>query len=73
MKQHHILKIKHLTLQIDLNALQVGYHVGKIQDLSAQDLKPTDAASNITDAMNNAVDVLFKNRTPSSFYNRLGC
>ena len=54
--------------------LQVGYHVGvKFQDLNAQDLKNLlDAASPITDAMNNAVDVLFKYKDSfQSFYNRL--
>lgn len=54
--------------------LQVGYHVGvKFQDLNAQDLKNLlDAASPITDAMSNAVDVLFKYKDSfQSFYNRL--
>ncbi|HEY8363908.1 MAG TPA: ATP-binding protein [Tissierellaceae bacterium] len=54
--------------------LQVGYHVGvKFQDLSPQDLKNLlDAASPITDAMNNAVDVLFKyNDSFQSFYDRI--
>lgn len=54
--------------------LQVGYHVGvKFQDLNAQDLKNLlDAASPITDAMNNAVDVLFKYKDSfQTFYNRL--
>lgn len=54
--------------------LQVGFHVGvKFEDLNAQDLKNLlDAASNLTDAMNNVVDVLFKRRSSfSSFYNKL--
>lgn len=54
--------------------LQVGYHVGvKFEDLSAQDLKNLlDAASNLTDAMNNVVDVLFKRRSSfQSFYSKL--
>ena len=54
--------------------LQVGFHVGvKFEDLSAQDLKNLlDAASNLTDAMNNVVDVLFKRRSSfHSFYNKL--
>lgn len=54
--------------------LQVGYHVGvKFEDLNAQDLKNLlDAASNLTDAMNNVVDVLFKSRSSFfSFYNKL--
>ncbi len=54
--------------------LQVGYHVGvKFEDLSAQDLKNLlDAASNLTDAMNNVVDILFKRRSSfQSFYNKL--
>lgn len=54
--------------------LQVGNHVGvKFEDLAAQDLKNLlDAASNLTDAMNNVVDVLFKPRDSYySFYNRL--
>lgn len=54
--------------------LQVGTHVGvKFEDLSAQDLKNLlDAASHLTDAMNNVVDILFKPRDSYySFYNRL--
>lgn len=54
--------------------LQVGYHVGvRFEDLNAQDLKNLlDAASNITDAMNNVVDVLFKPRNSfHSFFNTL--
>jgi len=54
--------------------LQVGYHVGvKFEDLNAQDLKNLlDAASNLTDAMNNVVDVLFKRKDSfHSFYSRL--
>ncbi len=54
--------------------LQVGIHVGvKFEDLSAQDLKNLlDAASHLTDAMNNVVDILFKPRDSFySFYNRL--
>ena len=51
--------------------LQVGHHVGvKFEDLAAQDLKNLlDAASTLTDAMNNVVDVLFKRRSSfHSFY-----
>ena len=54
--------------------LQIGIHVGvKFEDLSAQDLKNLlDAASKLTDAMNNVVDVLFKRRDSyHSFSNRL--
>lgn len=54
--------------------LQVGFHVGvKFEDLNAQDLKNLlDAASPLTDAMNNVVDVLFKRRSSfHSFYNKL--
>lgn len=54
--------------------LQVGTHVGvKFEDLSAQDLKNLlDAASHLTDAMNNVVDILFKPRDSYySFFNRL--
>ena len=63
---------------IDFNnkfkCLQVGTHVGvKFEDLSAGDLKNLlDAASNLTDAMNNVVDVLFKKRDSyNSFSTRL--
>jgi len=54
--------------------LQVGVHVGvKFEDLSAGDLKNLlDASSPLSDAMNNVVDVLFKNRDSYlSFSNRL--
>jgi len=54
--------------------LQVGTHIGvKFEDLLAQDLKNLlDAASHITDSMNNVVDILFKPRDSFySFYNRL--
>ena len=54
--------------------LQIGTHVGvKFEDLSAQDLKNLlDAASKLTDSMNNVVDVLFKRRDSyHSFSNRL--
>ncbi|MBU5437051.1 ATP-binding protein [Tissierella sp. MSJ-40] len=54
--------------------LQVGFHVGvKFEDLSAQDLKNLlDAASPLTDAMSNVVDVLFKRRDSFiSFHNKL--
>ncbi|MCK9443367.1 MAG: ATP-binding protein [Tissierellaceae bacterium] len=54
--------------------LQVGFHVGvKFQDLSAQDLKNLlGAASNLTDAMNNVVDIIFRRRDSFySFYNKL--
>lgn len=54
--------------------LQVGNHVGvRFEDLSAQDLKNLlHAASNLTDSMNNVVDILFKPRDSYySFYNRM--
>lgn len=54
--------------------LQVGTHVGvKFEDLNAQDLKNLlDAASTLTDAMNNVVDVLFKRgHSYTSFSNTL--
>ena len=54
--------------------LQIGTHVGvKFEDLTAQDLKNLlDAASKLTDSMNNVVDVLFKRRDSyHSFANRL--
>ena len=54
--------------------LQVGFHVGvKFEDLAAQDLKNLlDAASTLTDAMNNVVDVLFKRKDSfHSFYSRM--
>lgn len=54
--------------------LQVGTHVGvKFEDLSAGDLKNLlDAASNLTDSMNNVVDILFKRRDSyQSFFNRM--
>ena len=54
--------------------LQVGHHVGvKFEDLAAQDLKNLlDAASTLTDAMNNVVDVLFKRRNSfHSFYDTM--
>lgn len=63
---------------IDFNnkfiCLQVGTHVGvKFEDLTGGDLKNLlDAASNLTDAMNNVVDVLFKKRDSyTSFSDRL--
>lgn len=54
--------------------LQIGIHIGvRFEDLSAQDLKNLlDAASRLTDSMNNVVDVLFKRRDSyHSFSNRL--
>lgn len=54
--------------------LQVGSHVGvKFEDLGGGDLKNLlDAASTLTDAMNNVVDVLFKKKDSyTSFSNRL--
>ncbi|NMB26928.1 MAG: ATP-binding protein [Tissierellia bacterium] len=54
--------------------LQVGFHVGvRFEDLSPQDIKNLlDAASTLTDAMSNVVDILFKrNDSYNSFYNRL--
>ncbi len=62
------------TFKEKFKCLQVGSHIGvKFEDLSAQDLKNLlDAASNLTDSMNNVVDVLFKPRDSFySFYNRL--
>ena len=46
------------------SCFQVGRHVGvKFQDLSGQDLKNLlNAASQLTDSMNNVVDLLFKKR-----------
>ncbi len=54
--------------------LQVGFHVGvKFQDLTSQDLKNLlDAASPLTDAMNSAVDILFRRKDSfQSFFNKL--
>ncbi|WP_422484836.1 ATP-binding protein [Gudongella sp. DL1XJH-153] len=54
--------------------LQVGTHVGvRFEDLTAGDLKNLlDAASTLSDAMNNVVDVMFKRRDSfTSFSNRL--
>ncbi|MGM0397124.1 MAG: ATP-binding protein, partial [Bacillota bacterium] len=54
--------------------LQVGTHAGvRFEDLTAGDLKNLlDAASPLSDAMNNVVDVLFKRRDSfTSFSNRL--
>lgn len=54
--------------------LQIGTHVGvKFEDISSADLKNLlDAASRLTDSMNNVVDVLFKRRDSyTSFSSRL--
>lgn len=54
--------------------LQVGIQIGvRFEDLTAQDLKNLlDAASNLTDSMNNVVDILFKPKDSYySFSNRL--
>ncbi|MGO1470103.1 MAG: ATP-binding protein [Tissierella sp.] len=54
--------------------LQVGVHIGvKFEDLSAGDLKNLlDASSQLTDSMNNVVDIIFKRKDSyTSFYNRL--
>lgn len=62
------------NFQDKFKCLQIGTHVGvKFEDLTAQDLKNLlDAASKLTDAMNNVVDVLFKRRDSyHSFSNRL--
>ncbi len=56
------------------NCYQVGSHVGvKFEDLTAGDLKNLlDAASPLSDAMNNVVDVLFGRRNSyTGFSNRL--
>jgi len=54
--------------------LQVGTHVGvKFEDLGSGDLKNLlDAASPLTDAMNNVVDIIFRRKESyTSFSNRL--
>ncbi|NMA48422.1 MAG: DUF87 domain-containing protein, partial [Tissierellia bacterium] len=58
------IKNSNIDFNNKFKCLQVGTHVGvKFEDLSAGDLKNLlDAASNLTDAMNNVVDVLFKKR-----------
>jgi DNA helicase HerA-like ATPase len=68
--------IKDVSIDFEnkFKCLQVGTHVGvKFEDLATGDLKNLlDAASNLTDAMNNVVDVLFKKRDSyTSFSNRL--
>ncbi|MBU5255473.1 ATP-binding protein [Tissierella praeacuta] len=63
-----------ISFEDKFKCLQVGYHVGvKFEDLNAQDLKNLlDAASNLTDAMNNVVDILFKRKDSlHSFYTRM--
>lgn len=52
--------------------LQVGRHVGvKFEDLTAQDLKNLlNAASNLTDSMNNVVDILFKPKDSLTTFHR---
>ena len=63
-----------MNFENKFKCLQVGHHVGvKFEDLAAQDLKNLlDAASTLTDAMNNVVDVLFKRRNSfHSFYDTL--
>lgn len=63
-----------ISFEEKFRCLQVGFHVGvKFEDLTSQDLKNLlDAASNLTDAMNNVVDVLFKRKDSfHSFYTRL--
>lgn len=54
--------------------LQVGFHVGvRFEDLAPQDIKNLlNASSQLTDSMNNVVDILFKgNDSYNSFHNRL--
>ena len=68
------IKNSNIDFNNKFKCLQVGTHVGvKFEDLSAGDLKNLlDAASNLTDAMNNVVDVLFKKRDSyNSFSTRL--
>lgn len=68
------IKEKSIDFSDRFKCLQVGIHVGvKFEDLSAQDLKNLlHAASNLTDSMNNVVDILFKPRDSYySFYNRM--
>ncbi|MDR7869671.1 MAG: ATP-binding protein [Tissierellaceae bacterium] len=65
---------KSIDFENRFKCLQVGTHVGvKFEDLSAQDLKNLlHAASNLTDSMNNVVDILFKPRDSYySFSNRM--
>src|SRR5699024_1585958 len=60
-----------MNFENKFKCLQVGHHVGvKFEDLDSQDLKNLlDAASPLTDAMNNVVDILFKRRNSLySFY-----
>ena len=71
-------KAEYIEEEVDFNnkfkCLQVGYHVGvRFEDLNAQDIKNLlDAASPLTDAMNNVVDILFKRKNSFySFYNIL--
>ncbi|MDR7857606.1 ATP-binding protein [Tissierella sp.] len=68
------LPVDTVDFEDKFKCLQVGFHVGvKFEDLAAQDLKNLlDAASTLTDAMNNVVDVLFKRKDSFySFYSRL--
>ncbi len=63
-----------MNFENKFKCLQVGHHVGvKFEDLTAQDLKNLlDAASTLTDAMNNVVDILFKRRNSfHSFYDTM--
>ena len=55
---------RHLDFEESFRCYQVGTHTGvKFEDLTAGDLKNLlDAASTLTDAMNNVVDVLFGRR-----------
>lgn len=68
----------YLEEAIDFNdkfkCLQVGTHIGvRFEDLKAADLKNLlDAASQLSDAMNNVVDILFKRKDSfQSFYGKL--
>lgn len=68
------IKDSNIDFENKFKCLQVGTHVGvKFEDLTAGDLKNLlDAASNLTDAMNNVADVLFKKRDSyNSFSTRL--
>jgi len=71
--QEHF-KSKNNIFQGRFKCLQVGSHVGvKFEDLRAGDLKNLlDAASALTDAMNNVVDIIFrKKESYTGFSNRL--
>ncbi len=56
-------KDEDISYEDRFECLQVGRHIGvKFEDLSSHDLKNLlNAASGLTDSMNNVVDILFKN------------